>query len=47
MKNAEIIQLLKEYRTHLLKLHSYEEYDYNATKAFLNKNRNSVQRYSL
>lgn len=44
MENAEIIQLLKEYRTHLLKLRSYEEYDDNATRAFLNKNRNSVQR---
>lgn len=43
MTNAEIIQLLKEYRTHLLKLRSYEEYDYEETREFLNKNRNAVQ----
>lgn len=44
MTNAEIIQLLKEYRTYLLKLRSYEEYDYQETREFLNRNRNIVQR---
>lgn len=44
MNNAEIIQLLKEYRTHLLKLRSYSEYNYEETREFLNKNRNMVQR---
>lgn len=44
MTNAEIIQLLKEYRTHLLKLRSCKEYDYQGTREFLNKNRNVVQR---
>lgn len=44
MTNVEIIQLLKRYRTHLLKLRSHGEYDYQETRAFLNKNRNMVQR---
>lgn len=44
MTNAEIISLLQEYRTHLIKLRSHEKYDYEETRAFLNKNRNVVQR---
>ena len=44
MTNAGIITLLKEYRTHLLKLRSFEEYNYQETREFLNKNRNTVQR---
>ncbi len=45
MTNSEIIQLLKQYRTHLLKLGSYNsEYDYQETRTFLNKNRALVQR---
>ncbi|MBO7466787.1 MAG: TIGR02391 family protein [Bacteroidaceae bacterium] len=44
MTNPEIIQLLKQYRTHLLKLGSYSEYDYQETRTFLNKNRALVQR---
>lgn len=44
MTNAEIISLLKEYRMHLLKLHSYSEYNYEETREFLNKNKNTVQR---
>ena len=44
MTNAEIISLLKKYRTHLLKLRSYSEYNYAETREFLNKNRNTVQR---
>lgn len=43
MTNAEIILLLQEYRAHLMKLRSYEKYDYEETRAFLNKNRNVVQ----
>lgn len=44
MTNAEIITLLKGYRTHLLKLRSYEGYNYAETREFLNKNKNTVQR---
>ena len=44
MSNAEIIQLLKEYRTHLLRLRSSSKYKYQETREFLNKNRNTVQR---
>lgn len=44
MTNPEIIQLLKQYRTHLLKLGSYSEFDYQGTRTFLNKNRAIVQR---
>lgn len=44
MTNAEIISLLKEYRTHLLKLRSFSEYNYEETREFLNKNRNTIQR---
>ena len=44
MTNPEIIQLLKQYRVHLLKLDSYAEYDYQETRTFLNKNRALVQR---
>lgn len=44
MKNEEIIILLRTYRMHLLKLHSHSEYNYQETREFLNKNRNTVQR---
>ena len=44
MTNIDIIQLLKEYRTHLLKLGSNYEYNYQETRSFLNKNMAAVQR---
>ncbi len=44
MTNKEIIELLKHYRTHLLKLRSRKEYNYQETRSFLNKNRPMVQR---
>lgn len=44
MTNKEIIGLLKQYRTHLLKLRSRQEYNYQETRSFLNKNRPMVQR---
>lgn len=44
MTNTEIITLLKQYRTHLLKLRSCSKYNYEETREFLNKNRNTVQR---
>lgn len=44
MTNEEIIELLNEYRKHLLRLRSHKEYDYQKTRAFLNKNRIVVQR---
>ena len=44
MTNTEIIELLKKYRIHLRKLGSRSEYDYQATRSFLNKNRTAVQR---
>lgn len=43
MTNEEIIELLKEYRNHLLKLRSHQQYNYQETKTFLNKNRVAVQ----
>ena len=44
MTNVEIIQLLQEYRLHLLRLRSRKEYNYQETREFLNKNRSIVQR---
>ena len=44
MTNREIITLLTEYRVHLLKLRSHEQYNYAETRSFLNKNRIHVQR---
>ena len=44
MTNSEIISLLKQYRTQLLKLGSRSEYDYQETRSFLNKKRQIVQR---
>lgn len=44
MTNVEIIDLLKEYRSHLLRLYSNDIYDYQATRTFLNKNRALVQK---
>ncbi len=44
MTNLEIIKLLKKYKTHLLKLGSHIEYDYQETRSFLNRNRALVQR---
>ncbi len=43
MTNNEIIKLLKIYRTHLCKLYSNGEYNYQETRSFLNKNRSVVQ----
>ena len=43
MTNSEIIDLLKQYRAHSLKLGSSREYDYQETRSFLNKNRSLVQ----
>lgn len=43
MTNADIISLLNEYRTHLLKLRSHSKFNYEETREFLNKNRNTVQ----
>ena len=44
MTNSEIIQLLKEYRIHLLKVGSHSRYDYQNTRSFLNKNRALIQK---
>ncbi len=44
MTNTEIINLLKEYKSHLLRLNSRREYDYRETRTFLNKNRALVQK---
>lgn len=44
MTNAEIIDLLKDYRANLIKLNSHYEYNYYETRSFLNKNRALVQR---
>lgn len=43
MTNLEIIQLLENYRTHLLKLSSGSNYNYERTRSFLNKNRVIVE----
>ncbi len=44
MTNKDIIELLKKYRSCLLKLGSRQPYDYQETRSFLNKNRPMVQR---
>jgi len=44
MTNSEIIQLLENYRTHLLKLSSGSNYNYERTRSFLNKNRVIVEK---
>jgi uncharacterized protein (TIGR02391 family) len=44
MTNKDIIELLKKYRSCLLKLRSRQPYDYQETRSFLNKNRPMVQR---
>ena len=44
MTNKEIIELLKQYETHLLRLQSHQGYNYQETRSFLNKNRPMVQR---
>lgn len=44
MTNEEIINLLRTYRMHLLRLRSCSEYNYQETREFLNKNRNTAQR---
>ena len=44
MSNLEIIQLLKDYRNHLLKVGSNSQYEYQKSRSFLNKNRAIVQK---
>ena len=44
MTNADILALLKTYHAHLLMLRSCSQYNYEETREFLNKNRNTVQR---
>ena len=44
MTNLQIIKLLEDYRTHLLKLSSASKYNYESMRSFLNKNRVIVQK---
>lgn len=44
MSNSEIIDLLTQYQTHILKLGSQTRYNYQETRSFLNKNRAVVQK---